>query len=118
MSEVKSAVELLLSMMHAGVDMAERLPTFPALFGSGVRYQKSIEPHVTALPDVCSARGFADIDELCIWRCAELRRGGESATIRATWKQLPSGALFVGLEVRRADGTLENVAEMVKRWTT
>lgn len=83
----------------------------PLLYKSGVRYQE--EPPGTVeefagIP-VIIARGWGDCDDLAPWRCAELRRSGEKAKIRLTWRQpVPGGRKEFHVQVRREDGRIED----------
>lgn len=103
---------LLYLSLHKGV---------PDLYASGVRYEnepnwkfqgESVEEF--ALIPIIIARGWGDCDDLGPWRCAELVKSGERATIRIQWQRpiLPDGSkgrkLF-HIVVRRGDGkTIED----------
>lgn len=51
----------------------------------------------------------SNCDDLAPWRCAELRRSGEKAKIRLTWRQpVPGGRKEFHVQVRREDGRIED----------
>lgn len=91
----------------------------PPLYRSGVRYMNEpkkwlIQGYPIAIeefaciPEIIK-RGFGDCDDLAPWRCAELRRAGEKAKIRITWKANPvEGGKLFHIVVRRADGSIED----------
>lgn len=56
----------------------------------------------------CIRRGWGDCDDLAPWRVAELNEQGERAGLKIYWR----GRGF-HVEVRRADGTVEDVARFL-----
>ena len=91
----------------------------PPLYRSGVRYQNEPKKWIIqgapisieefACIPVIIQRGFGDCDDLAPWRCAELRRAGEKAKIRITWKTNPvQGGKLFHIVVRRENGTIED----------
>jgi hypothetical protein len=82
--------------------------SLPGLMSSGVEYRSKTVEGLTH-PDEVFQRGFGDIDDLCVWRCAELMRAGEKASIRIEWRPAKSGGTMFSCLVRRADNSLENL---------
>jgi hypothetical protein len=84
----------------------------PPLYESGVVYRleashgEGLEDF--ALPSTTYARGWGDCDDLVLWRVAELRAGGERATVRADYLD---GEVHV--QVRRASGALEDPSRIL-----
>lgn len=89
-----------------------RLYDVPCLYESGIRYEEEPagQPYedFAAVP-VILARGWADCDDLCCWRIAELRNAGENAKVRLKWQYDPArGARMYHVLVRRANGQVED----------
>lgn len=65
------------------------------------------EDHYVYLPEHDVT--ISNCDDLAPWRCAELRRSGEKAKIRLTWRQpVPGGRKEFHVQVRREDGRIED----------
>lgn len=89
-----------------------RLHKVPPLYESGIRYEEEPagQPYedFAAIPVVLS-RGWADCDDLCCWRIAELRNAGENAKVRLKWQYDPvRGARMFHVLVRRGNGQVED----------
>lgn len=85
----------------------------PPLYGSGIGFHP--EPFKDGehfdLPGFALRRGWADCDDLVIWRCLELQRAGEAAVPAGVW---PKGMRRYHARVRRADGTIEDPSLQVR----
>lgn len=88
----------------------------PPLYESGVRYKE--EPRgqgyedFAVIPDII-ARGWGDCDDLAPWRVAELRQKGEKAKIRIKWNRQPNGLRLYHVQVRRANGQIEDPSRIL-----
>ena len=85
----------------------------PPLYKSGVRYEREPWDHVEEFADILTVlrRGWGDCDDLAAWRVAELRESGETgADIRIYWrpKKKPNSPLMMHVQVRRANGAVED----------
>lgn len=85
------------------------------LYESGVRLARHdlLAESFSAIPAV-QHRGFGDADDLAAWRVAELRQAGEQAEFRVVYKPSPYGGHVLTVQVRRADGTIEDPSEILK----
>ena len=81
----------------------------PALYRAGVRWRLDNPSHLTD-PWTCARRKWGTCAHLCLWRICELR---EKASERATFRIIltadsGSGARMFHVQVRRADGRIED----------
>jgi hypothetical protein len=78
------------------------------LYSSGVKYHKQ-NPKACAfrMPSDVKKRGNGDCKQLVLWRLAELKANGETATPRVMWLNDRKG-LQAHILIRRADGNLED----------
>jgi hypothetical protein len=84
---------------------------FPRLYESGVRYEREPwSPRIEEFADVATVlrRGWGDCDDLCAWRVAELQELGEAADIRLYWRRNKRGQFTMHVQVRRANGDIED----------
>ena len=83
----------------------------PPLYSSDVRYQEE-PPDVESFIDglTCYRRGHGDCAHLAAWRVAELQVQGEPADITIEFQpsQLRPGCMLYHVQVRRADGSVED----------
>lgn len=86
---------------------------FPALYESGVRYQRELPGREVwlSIPTVL-ALGVGDCEDLSGWRTAELRRGGERAARVEIYPTTGTGYHAV---VRRASGKIEDPSDVLIR---
>lgn len=84
------------------------------LYSSGVVYQREPKGQET-FNDITVIRhyGYGDCAHLAAWRCAELRNAGENATLRLTWKVTRRGKRLFHVQVRRADGRIEDPSKLL-----
>lgn len=68
-------LELLEALVRINEGILQDEPDFPALYGSGVRYQREIEERFVDVAGVLRD-GIEDCDSLSAWRCAEFRVRG------------------------------------------
>ena len=82
-------------------------PDTPKLYDSGVRCVRQLE----GVSDIgsCIVRGEGDVDSLCAWRVAELRRQGIKAEVVLVQVPRPDGGVTFTCRVRLPDGTDEDV---------
>jgi hypothetical protein len=115
-AQIRAALELL---VHADLlYLAGQLGScrhYPSLYESGVRYARAQRgpERWLVVPDVLS-RGYGDCDQLVAWRIAELRLGGEHATVRLTAPPWLRGTLRTWhATVRRGDGSIEDPSSLL-----
>lgn len=86
----------------------------PALYRSGVRYQR--EPlgaeNWRYIPAILRD-GIGDCEDLAAWRVAELRERGENAKFLITKRQKRSGFLVYHIKVLRANGKEEDPSRLL-----
>lgn len=91
-----------------------RLNGAPALYRSGVRYQR--EPlgaeNWRYIPAILRD-GIGDCEDLAAWRVAELRERGENAKFLITKRRKPSGFLVYHIKVLRANGKEEDPSRLL-----
>jgi len=58
-------------------------------------------------------RGWGDCDDLVPIRVAELQEQGEAATQRFYWRRTPRGDLSMHVQVRRANGEIEDPSRLL-----
>ena len=63
----------------------------------------------------CIARGEGDVDSLCAWRVAELRRQGLAAEVVLVMNRSADGGVPFTCRVRLPDGTYEDVSSLCGR---
>jgi hypothetical protein len=90
---------------------AARGRPFPSLYASGIRYDR--EPWTGRFEEFADAatmlrRGWGDCDDLAAYRVAELQEAGEAADVRIYWRRNRKGALTMHIQVRRANGDIED----------
>lgn len=73
-------LELLEALVRINEGILQDEPDFPALYGSGVRYQREIEERFVDVAGVLRD-GIEDCDSLSAWRCAEFRVRGWKALL-------------------------------------
>jgi hypothetical protein len=80
----------------------------PPLYLSGVRY-RSEPASAESFRDARATleRGHGDCAHLATWRCAELRRSNEAATLVVTFAPYGRSKVF-HVQVRRGDGSVED----------
>lgn len=74
-------LELLEALVRINEAILEKEPEFPALYGSGVRYQREVEERWLDCVGVVRD-GIEDCDSLAAWRAAEMRVRGWRALLR------------------------------------
>lgn len=78
--EVSAALCGLTALARVQLDAAERAGApVPALYASGVRYQREPGTEVWMGPRDVLRRGYGDCEDLAAWRAAELQRQGIQA---------------------------------------
>lgn len=109
----KRAKEDKLEMvLNALAETAAQNP-IPALEGANVTCRPRFYGAMSS-PSVVAARGYGDVDEIAIWRVAELRTQGIDAKIKLLSYTLPSGATGYTCRIVLPDGTEENPETLVK----
>jgi hypothetical protein len=100
---------MLTCLVELNVTFLRRHPRTPRLYESGVRYNEEVpgQEHWLTIPWVL-AQGWADCEDLCAYRVAELRAAGERSA-RCVWSfhHLP-GKLLAHIRVRRGNGKIED----------
>ncbi len=110
--------ELLQAILNKLVELDEEFletcPMLPAVYKSGVRYEPS---YMGAYKDIRTIlrQGYAEVDSLASWRCAELRLQGEDAHPVIVKVTKPDGGIVYTVRVKRGDGSIEDVVEMLKK---
>ena len=106
-------VPILEALITIDRDWLARNPRF-RLYRSGIRYEME-PPGIESFDDIPTMlrRGNGDCDDLCGARIAELRQRGENAQIRIKWRRLPTGQKLYHVQVRRADGTIEDPSRIL-----
>ena len=106
---VAACCELMDAVARVGLicERAHGKPA-PSLYGSGVEYAP--EPFRDGehfdLPGFCVRRGWADCDDLTLWRLMECWRSGEhGAKSAGVWRE---DTRKFHARLRRADGTIED----------
>ena len=103
---VKDLVE---AAAFASARLRRKFP-YPFLYSTRVKYREE-EPEregveTFTFPWDTFSRGCGDCEDLCIWRLSDLIFQGEAASISVEW----NGPLL-HVQVRRADGSLEDPSE-------
>lgn len=89
-------------------------PSIPPLYKAGVVYKREPKGQET-FNDVTVIKhfGFGDCAHLAAWRVAELQNAGENATLRIAWKVTRRGKRLFHVQVRRADGRIEDPSKLL-----
>jgi len=88
-------------------------PETPKLYESGVRYQNEKEELGLDIPSILKKKG-SDCLNLCCWRVAELRQAGQkNARLRIIWKENPNGFRLFHVQVRHANGKIEDPSRLL-----
>lgn len=82
-----------------------RLRPLPALYASGVRYQREHNREDWQTAEETLQRGHGDCEDLAAFRAAELRNAGELGAKAVCYAPRPG---LIHCVVRRADGTIED----------
>lgn len=88
--------------------------TIPPLYKAGVRYESEPTGEETFRDvTVVNHLKHGDCAHLAAWRVAELQNAGENATLRIAWKVTRRGKRLFHVQVRRADGRIEDPSALL-----
>lgn len=121
-----TAIKFILDAMVANNLLYLSLhPNTPPLYRSGVRYANEPEWKFNGKPaeefasiPIVLERLKGDCDDLATYRCAELIRRGERATIRIQWRRRvysdgTKGRKYFHVVVRRQNGSIEDPSALL-----
>jgi len=80
-------VALVEALAVANLHYLRGTPSVPALYRSGVVYQREVDREEFLDVARVMARGAADCEDLAAWRIAELRWAGVDAVPLVTWEE-------------------------------
>jgi hypothetical protein len=105
---------LLEALAKIDIDYLDRYPSTPALYASGVRYerQKGDQEDWHDIPTAI-ATGKTDCKVLSAWRIAELRRSGVAARPFLLRQQSDDGKYLYHVQVEWPDGTIEDPSKVL-----
>jgi hypothetical protein len=88
--------------------------SIPPLYKANVVYKREPKGQET-FNDITVIRylGHGDCAHLAAWRVAELRNSGENADLRIAWKVTRRGKRLFHVQVRRADGRIEDPSKLL-----
>lgn len=108
-----AALEGLVQLCGADLSAwAEELSgSFPALYETGVRYERERGTERWLVPSQVMAAGVGDCEDLAAWRCSELRMSGEDPAAIA--RVIRSGPRTWHAVVERGDGSIEDPSRIL-----
>ena len=113
-ARMKAGIEQL-----AGTDQKylEAHPDMPALYSSYVQLRATHEERLSDIPTALRL-GYADIDTLVAWRCAEIWRQGIKAEPWIVASKCADGGTWYTCKVKLPDGSFEDVQERLMNETS
>lgn len=105
---------LLDALVKIDMDYLDAHPTTPALYASGVRYerQKGDQEDWHDIPTAI-ATGKTDCKVLAAWRIAELRRAGHKAKPHLMRQRSSDGKYLYHVQVEWPDGRVEDPSKIL-----